>query len=98
MFDFSIYSDKSKYYDDSNKLVIGKMRDDISDVALEEFSELKSKMNSFLKDKNSEHKKAKGMNRNVVATISDNKYQDVLLNNKCLIIFNENLLNLMNSK
>ena len=29
-------------------------------------------------------KKAKGVNRNVVATISYNKYKDVLLNNKCL--------------
>ena len=29
---------------------------------------------------NSEHKKAKGMNKNVVATISPNEYKDVLLN------------------
>ena len=27
MFDFSDYSAESKYYDDSNKLVIGKMKD-----------------------------------------------------------------------
>ena len=27
MFDFSNYSAESKYYDDSNKLVIGKMKD-----------------------------------------------------------------------
>ena len=32
------------------------------------------------------HKKAKGVNKNVVATISHNKYkdEDVLLNKKCL--------------
>ena len=30
------------------------------------------------------HKKAKGVNKNVVATISHNKYKDVLLNKKCL--------------
>ena len=35
-------------------------------------------------DDNSEHEKAKGMNRNVVVTISHNEYKDVLLNNKCL--------------
>ena len=29
MFDFSNYSTKSKYYDDSNKLVTGKMKDEI---------------------------------------------------------------------
>ena len=40
-------------------------------------------MYSFLVE-NSEHKKAKAMNRNVVATISHNEYKDVLLNNKCI--------------
>ena len=29
MFDFSSYSARSKYYDDSNKLVVGKMKDEI---------------------------------------------------------------------
>ena len=38
-------------------------------------------MYSFLVD-NSQHKKAKGLNKNVVATISHNEYKDVLLNNK----------------
>ena len=41
-------------------------------------------MYSFLVDDNGEHKRAKGMSRNVVATISHNKYKDVLLNNKCI--------------
>ena len=36
MFDFSNYSSKSKYYDDSNKLVSGKMKDLTGDVAVEE--------------------------------------------------------------
>ena len=33
---------------------------------------------------NSEHKKAKCLNRYVVTTISHNEYKDILLNNKCL--------------
>ena len=33
---------------------------------------------------NSEHKKAKGVNRNIVATKSHNEYKDILLNKKCL--------------
>ena len=37
MFDFSNYSTKSKYYDNSNKLVIGKMKDETAGVAIEEF-------------------------------------------------------------
>ena len=38
-------------------------------------------MYSFLVD-NSEHRRAKGMNKKVVATISHNEYKDVLFNNK----------------
>ena len=83
MFDFSYYSSKSKYYDDSNKLVIGKMKDEIGGFAIEEVVGLNPKMYSFLLGDNSELKKAKGGNKNVVATISHNKYKDVLLNNKC---------------
>ena len=51
---------------------------------IEEFVRLKPKMYSILVDNNSKHKKAKGMNRNVIATISHNEYKDVLLNNKCI--------------
>ena len=40
-------------------------------------------MYTFLVD-NNEHKKAKGVNKNVVATIYHNKYKDVLLNQKCI--------------
>ena len=86
MLDFSNYSTKSKYYDNSNKLVIGKMKDERAGVAIKEFVALNSKMYSYLVDDKSEHKKAKGVNRNVVATISHNEYKDVLLNKKCLSI------------
>ena len=37
MFDFSNYSTKSKYYKDSNKLVIHEMKDETSGVGIEEF-------------------------------------------------------------
>ena len=40
-------------------------------------------MYSYLVD-DGEHKKAKGVNKNVVATIGHNKYKDVLLNKKCV--------------
>ena len=84
MFDFSNYSAKSKYYDDSNKLAIGKMKDETAGVAIEELVELTPKMYSYLVDDNSKHKKAKGVDRNVVAKISHNEYKDALLNKKCL--------------
>ena len=38
----------------------------------------------FLVHENSEHKKAKSANKNVILTMSHNKYKNILLNNKCL--------------
>ena len=80
MFHISNYST----YDDSNKLVIGKKEDETTGAAIEEFVVLKPKMHSFLVNNNSEHKKAKDVNRNVVATIGHNECKKVLLNNKCI--------------
>ena len=60
------------------------MKDETGGIVIEEFVWLKPKLYSFLVDDNSEHKKAKDMNRNVVATVSHNEYKDVLLNNKCI--------------
>ena len=59
------------------------MKDEIAGIAIKEFVWLRPKMYSFLID-NSEHKKARGVNRNVVETKSHNDYNDVLLNNKCM--------------
>ena len=59
------------------------MKDETGGVAIEEFFGLKPNMYLFLID-NSEHKKAKGVDKNVVATITHNEYKDVLLNNKCI--------------
>ena len=84
MFDFSNYLTKSKYYNDSNKLVIWRMKDETGSVVIGDFVGLESKMCSFLVDDNSEHKKAKCAYKNIVATLSHNRYKDVLLNNKCI--------------
>ena len=83
MSDFRDYSSKSKYYDDSNKSVIGKVKNETGGVAIEEFVGLTSKMDSLLVD-NTKRKKGKPVNKNVVGTISHNEYKDVLLKNKCL--------------
>ena len=83
MFHFSNYSTKSKYYNNSNKSVIGKMKDETGSVAIEEFVRLEPKMYSFLVD-NSEYKKSEGVKRKVFAIISQNDYKDVLLNNRCI--------------
>ena len=54
-----------------------KMRDETGGVGIEEFVAVKPKIYSFLVDNNSEHKKVKGVIRNVVWTISQNKQNDV---------------------
>ena len=73
IFDFS----KSKYYDNSNKLVVAKMKDETAGVAIEEFVVLTPKMYSY-----SVNSKIR-VDRKAVVTISNNKYKDVLLNKKC---------------
>ena len=45
---------------------------------------MKPKVYSFLVDDSSEHKKAKGVNRNVFVIVSHGEYKDALLNKKCL--------------
>ena len=75
---------KSKYNDDSDKLAIGKMKNDTGSVTVGKFVRLKSTMYYVFVDDNNEHKKPKGVNRNIIATVGDNKYKHVLLNNKCL--------------
>ena len=87
MFDPSNYSAKSKYYDYLNKLVVGKIKNETGDVAIEGF--LGFKMYLVLVDDSNEQKKAKGLKRNTVATISHNEYKDVLLNKKRCETFGE---------
>ena len=82
MFDFRNYSSKSKYYHDSKKLVVGKMKDETAGVAIKELVGLKRKMYSFLQDDNNEHKKAKCMKKNVVEEITHSVNKDVLMNKK----------------
>ena len=66
------------------KIVVGKMKHETARVVTEEFPGLKPKMYSYQIDDNSEHKKAKGVNKNVPTTISHNEYKDVFVNKKCL--------------
>ena len=56
-FDFSNYSTKSNYYDNLNKEVVDKTKDETAGVVIEEFVGLKANMYSHLVDDNSEHAK-----------------------------------------
>ena len=62
LFDFSNYSKDSKFFDDTNKKVIGKMKDEYGGVIIDQFIGLKSKMYSIKKIDGSESSTAKGVN------------------------------------
>ena len=62
LFDFSNYSKNSKFFDDANKKVIGKMKDEFGGVIIDEFVGLKSKMYSIKKIEGKESNTAKGVN------------------------------------
>ena len=49
LFDFSNYSNNSKFFDDTNKTVIGKMKDEYGGVITDQFIGLKPKMYSIKK-------------------------------------------------
>ena len=62
LFDFSGYDKNSIYYCDTNKKVLGKMKDEFNGVKIDEFVGLKSKMYSLLGSDDKEVNKPKGLN------------------------------------
>ena len=78
MFDFRNYSKDSKFYDDTNKKVIGKMKDEYGGAIIDQFIGLKSKMYSIKKINGSESSTAKGVN--IVTEF--NEFKDILFNKK----------------
>ena len=66
LFDFSDYDETSRYFNVENKKVIGKMKDEMKGVLIQEFIGLRAKMYSLLKGDNKEMKRAKGVKKNIV--------------------------------
>ena len=78
LLDFSGYKRESPFYNDKNKKVIGKMKDELNGEIIEQFLGLRAKMCS-LKIKKEEMKKAKSVKKNVVKKdISHQGYIDCL--------------------
>ena len=78
LFDFSRYRKEIPFYNDANKKINGKMKDELNREFIEEFVGLRAKMYS-LKTRNEETKKAKGVKKNVVKKdISLQDYVDCL--------------------
>ena len=80
LFDFSNYSKDSKFFNETNKKVIGKMKDEFGGVIVEEFVGLKAKMKSMKKNDGKESNTAKGAN---IAT-EFNEFKYVLFNKKII--------------
>ena len=80
LFDFSNFSKDSKFCNETNKKVVGKMKDEFGGVIVEEFVGLKSKMYSMKKIDGKEYNTAKGVN---IAAEFD-KFRDVLFNKKII--------------
>ena len=80
LFDLSNYSKDSIFYDDTNKKVIGIMKNQYGEVNIIQFVGLKTKIYSIRKIDGSKSSTAKGVN---IAT-EFNEFKDVLFNKKLL--------------
>ena len=82
-FDFSEYDKSSKYFDETNKKVIGKFKDEASGIPITEFIGLRSKMYSYIKDNKKVGKTAKGIKKYVIKKdISHANYKETLFNSQ----------------
>ena len=83
LFDNSDYSKSSPYFDNTNKKVIGKFKDQAAGVPICEFVGLRSKMYSYMKGDQKGGKTAKGIKKNVIKkNITHENYKETLFNNK----------------
>ena len=82
-FDNSDYPESSPYFDNTNKKVIGKFKDEAAGVPICEFVGLRSKMYSYMKDNKKGGKTAKGIKKNIIKNnIKHENYKQTLLENK----------------
>ena len=84
-FDFSYYPENCKFYDKTNKKVIGKFKDETSFYPIQEYIGLKSKMYSYVLDNKNGDQKAKGIKKNVIKKdIKHDDYKETLFGCKQL--------------
>ena len=83
LFDNSDYPKNSPFYNNVNKKVIGKFKDEAAGMSIVEFVGLRSKMYSYMKDNEQGSRTAKGIKKNVIKQqLGHDKYKDVLFNKK----------------
>lgn len=72
--DIGDYAADSKYFDKTNKKVIGKFKDEATGIPISEFVGLRSKMYSYTKDNSKSDRTAKGTKKCVIK--KDLKHED----------------------
>jgi len=79
-FDFSEYSKNHKCYDETNKKVIGKFKDEAKGKIITEFIGLRPKLYSYIiEGDDHDHKRAKGIKKNVIENhITHENYRKTL--------------------
>ena len=83
LFNNSDYPENSPFFNTTNNIIIGKMKDETSGSVIKEFVGSRSKMYSYITDNNKGDKQAKRVKKNVVKKdIKHENYKDILLNNK----------------
>ena len=83
LFDNSDYPKNSPFFDNTNKKVIGKFKDEVAGIPIVEFVGLRSKMYSYMKDNEKGSRTAKGIKKNVIKQkIQHDNYKDTLFNQK----------------
>ena len=80
LFDFSNFPRDSKFYDNQNEMVLGKMKHQYREISINKFVALKSKIHSMLSDDGKESHTAKGVN---IAT-EFHEFKDTLFNKKVI--------------
>ena len=76
--DFSNFSKGSKFYDNQNEMVVGKMKDKFKRIPIIKFFRLKSNMNCILSDDDKESNTTKG------TAMELKEYEDTFLNKKVI--------------
>ena len=78
LFDNSDYPKSSSFFDNENKKVIGKFKDEAAGIPITEFVGLRSKMYSYMKGNDQGSRTAKGVKQR----LRHDNYKDVLFNKK----------------
>ena len=83
---WKLHPKDSKFFDSTNKKVIGKFKDEPAGIPIVEFIGPRSKMYSYVKDNGNNEKTAKGVRKYVIKkNITHENYKDCLLNRKQML-------------